>query len=228
MKTTAAIPHSNKDAPETPAPAAGERADAGRRRHMVLYIVMAALVGMAAAWFFAYPFPSFLLYRTEPVDGGAVVLLLGPSEEARKQQADDLVAAGEAKFVIVPNEGVIFEAQVARIFVTPKKTAAMSRAVQSEFQRTYVEHTHIEILQARDLIAHIDATRVIFVSAPYHMRRVKIMAGRIFGDENYQLAFVPTTYETTHEPWFTSWHDVKWVFSEWAKIVWFLVYAPFV
>jgi hypothetical protein len=59
------------------------------------------------------------------------------------------------------------------------------------------------------------------------MRRIKIMAGKVFDAKRYDIAFVPTPYEPRHVPWFLAWKDVKWVFSEWGKIGWFVFYSPF-
>lgn len=75
---------------------------------------------------------------------------------------------------------------------------------------------------------HIGVTAANFVSSPYHMRRIKIMAGKLFDTNRYRIAFVPTAYEPRHVPWFLAGRDVKWVFSEWGKIVWYFLYSPFV
>jgi hypothetical protein len=181
-----------------------------------------------AAWFFASIFPNYLLYQTPAIKADAVVFFLGPGEEARRKQVDELVSRGMTKFVIVPWEGKIFETWVSKAPVNPSKTVAISRGIRTDTQRFFVERTHIEVLQAHALMELIGATSADFVSSPYHMRRIKIMAGRVFDAANYQIAFVPTAYEPRHVPWFLAWGDVKWVFSEWGKIVWFFLYSPFV
>lgn len=215
-------------APEEPHPqATGGSASARRRKPMTKYIALAAAVGILAAWFFASMFPNYLLYATPAIEADAVVLFLGPGEEARRKQVDELVAGGFAKFVIVPYEGKIFETRVSKAPVNPAKTAAISRGIRTDTQRFFVERTHIEVLQAQALMALIGATSANFVSSPYHMRRIEIMAGRVFEADNNRIAFVPTAYEAQHVPWFLAWKDVKWVFSEWGKIVWFFLYSPF-
>ena len=112
--------------------------------------------------------------------------------------------------------------------VNPAKTAAISRGIRTDTQRFYVERTHIDVIQAQALMALIGATSANFVSSPYHMRRIKIMAGKVFDADKYRIAFVPTAYEPRYVPWFVSGADVKWVFSEWGKIVWYFLYSPFV
>ncbi len=195
---------------------------------MIVYTVGAALGGLLAAWLFAVLLPDYLLYATPPIKANAAVLFLGPGEAARRQQVDELVAKGWVKFVIVPWEGEIFETRVAKALVTPEKTARLARALRMDFNKSFVERTHVEVLQTLALMKHIGASRAILVSAPYHMRRIKIMADHVFPPGEYELAYLPTAYDPPHWPWFAHWTDVKWVVSEWVKIVWFLLYSPFV
>jgi hypothetical protein len=195
---------------------------------MIVYAVGAVLAGLLAAWCFAVLLPSYLLYATpvEPTD--AAVLFLGPGEEARRQQLDELVAKGWTKFVIVPWKGEIIETRVSRAPVTPEKTARMARALRVDFNKSFVERTHVEVRQALELMEYIAVTRAVFVSSPYHMRRIKLMADRVFDADTYKITYLPTAYDPPQWPWFAHWKDVKWVFSEWVKIVWFLLYSPFV
>ena len=65
----------------------------------------------------------------------------------------------------------------------------------------------------------------IIVSSPYHMRRLKLIAGKVFGDGDYRIGFEPTPFEkqgTLDLP--RSWKEVGNVVSEYVKIGWFLVY----
>lgn len=209
-------------------PAVGGVAIKTRRQRMIVYTVGAALAGLLAAWCLAVPMPAYLLYATPPIKADAAVLFLGPDEAARRQQVDELVAKGWVKFVIVPWEGEIFETRVAKALVTPQKTARLARALRMDFNKSFVERTHVEVMQTRSLMDHIGARRAVFVSSPYHMRRIKLMADRVFETDIYDIAYLPTAYDPPHWPWFAHWTDVKWVVSEWVKIVWFLLYSPFV
>ena len=195
---------------------------------MAIFITLAAAGGLAAAWLMGSFLPNFLLYATPPLKADAVVLLLGPDEDARRRQAEELIALGWAKYLIVPYEGRIVETQVSGSPVTPRKTATIARGIRTDRNRVYVERTHIEMLQTRALMAHIGGTRAIFVSSPYHMRRVNLMARRVFDPEIHEMAYVPTANDPPHTPWFLSWRDIRWVSAEWGKILWFLAYAPFV
>ena len=195
---------------------------------MGIYIAVAVAGGLLAAWLLGALLPNYLLYASAPFKADAVVLLLGPDEAARRKQADELIANGWAKYLIVPWEGRIVETQVSQALVTPRKATSIARGIKTDLERAYVERTHIEVLQTRKLLEHIGATRVLFVSSPYHMRRIKIMSGRLFDPQVFEMAYVPAVQDAPQTPWFFSWKDIQWVFSEWAKILWFLIYAPFV
>jgi hypothetical protein len=226
---------SSSKAPDNPGTKAADLPPSGeggivktRWQRMIVYIVIAALGGLLAAWCVAVLLPDYLLYATPPEKADAAVLFLGPGEEARRQQVDELVAKGWVKFVIVPWQGEIIETRVSKAPVTPEKTARMARAVRVDLAASFVERTHVEVRQALALMEHIDATRAIFVSAPYHMRRIALITRRVFPPDKYDISFRPTAYDPPQRPWFTHWEDVKWVLSEWGKIGWFLLYSPFV
>ena len=186
------------------------------------------VAGLFAAWFFAALLPGFLLYKTPPIDAEAVVLFLGTRDNARKKQVEDLIDRKQAKIVILPFQGKIFRGKTFQNPIAPDKITATAEKIKTTYLRRYVERTHVEMLQTKALMDNMGATSANLVSSPYHMRRIKIMAARIFDPEKYQIAFVPTVYESLHTPWFTSRRDLEWVLKEWGKIVWFLVYSPFV
>ena len=68
----------------------------------------------------------------------------------------------------------------------------------------------------------------ILVSSPYHMRRIKLIAERVFG-ERPTVCYVPTRYETPNEGfWLFNGYERKFVLTEYMKIGWFVLYSPFV
>ena len=68
----------------------------------------------------------------------------------------------------------------------------------------------------------------IMVSSPYHMRRIKVIAEKVFGD-NLTVRYVPTRYEPIPGNfWLFNSYDCKFVLTEYAKIAWFVLYSPFV
>ena len=67
----------------------------------------------------------------------------------------------------------------------------------------------------------------IFVSSPYHMRRIKIIVIRVFDNDDGEFYFIPTHYEKAPAAfWELSWADWKKVTREYGKILWFFVYYP--
>jgi len=72
-----------------------------------------------------------------------------------------------------------------------------------------------------------------FVSSPYHMRGIKLIAEKVFRDRTnssaLRLYFVSPRYETPRlRRWFLKTRGLKFVSSEYAKMAWFLSYIYFV
>ena len=74
----------------------------------------------------------------------------------------------------------------------------------------------------------LDFTSAIFVSSPYHLRRIKIMAGRVFTGKTYKLSFASPRFQKKEKIlWGINKSDLKMIVSEYLKIVWFLIYEAF-
>jgi uncharacterized SAM-binding protein YcdF (DUF218 family) len=188
-------------------------------------IILAGIAVLLAG--LAYRLPAYLRYTTPPLEAGAVVLFLGAKTEARGQQAVDLVNAGLGRHLIVPINQAFIPVTPPLTAFTPAST--YHRPAQEAQKRRFpffVEGTHVEMLAAKDLMDAAGLRSANLVSSPYHMRRLKIIAERVFGPD-YDLAFVPTVYETPDEGfWPASPWDRNWVFPEAVKILWFWLYEP--
>ncbi len=93
---------------------------------------------------------------------------------------------------------------------------------------SWLEDTHQEALIARNTMERLGIRSAILVSAPYHMRRIKLIAGQVFGD-GMTVCYVPTRYDPPNDGfWLFNGRDRKFVMTEYAKIAWFLIYNPFV
>jgi hypothetical protein len=57
------------------------------------------------------------------------------------------------------------------------------------------EDTHVELIKAKKTMKMYGWNSTIFVSAPYHMRRIQIMMDKEFGKQSAYY-FSPTPYET--------------------------------
>jgi uncharacterized SAM-binding protein YcdF (DUF218 family) len=91
----------------------------------------------------------------------------------------------------------------------------------------FVEATHEEAIIAGGMMEHLGISTAILVSSPHHMRRIKLIAERVFG-ERATVCYVPTRYETPDAGfWLFENYKRKIVLTEYAKIAWFLLYSPF-
>ena len=172
--------------------------------------------------------PAFLLVEDMPKKAQAVILFVGPTYDLRYREVVTLINEGKAEFILTPAFGNA---------VHPESTYQWNNLAGPEsdgicHKRLFgsirlCENTHREMLRARSMMEALGLKSAILVSSPYHMRRIKIIANRVFGAEEYRLGFKPTRYENAAMPWFASLKGVKWVTAEYCKILWFFCYSPF-
>ncbi|MCD6532570.1 MAG: YdcF family protein, partial [Deltaproteobacteria bacterium] len=90
------------------------------------------------------------------------------------------------------------------------------------------ENTHLEMIMGKKIMDKLGYRSAIIVSSPYHMRRLQLIAGKVFGND-YQVGFTATPFEKFGTlGCFRSWKAFENVGSEYLKIGWFLVYCWFV
>ena len=93
---------------------------------------------------------------------------------------------------------------------------------------SYYEDTHLEIMEAKKMMSVYGLKSAIFVSSPYHMRRIKLIVERVFNPEHGDFYFIPTPYERAPANfWELSSLDWRKVRREYSKILWFYIYFPF-
>jgi len=163
--------------------------------------------------------PHYLFYADAPRRADAVVLFLGNEYRERRAEAVKLMAEGYAGYLVIPAYGRVAEAG---------KHGEASRNVvpsrPSHYPVVY-EDTHIEIIEAKRLMDGRGLTSAIFVSSPYHMRRIKLISDRVFTGGTYITTFVPTRFEKRKEGlWFLHESEIKKVTSEYGKILWYFMY----
>lgn len=168
----------------------------------------------------AFLSPQYLFYADVPQKSDAIVLFLGNEFKERKSETIKLMEEGYASYFVIPAYG--------RIVETQNHEAASKRAVASRPSRypSAYEDTHVEIIEAKRLMDSKGLKSAIFVSSPYHMRRIKIIADSVFPKETYQTLFVPTRFEKKGSGlWFRNEQETKKVLSEYSKIAWFMIYS---
>lgn len=169
-----------------------------------------------------YYAPHYLVYADPPQKADAVVLFLGNEYKERRAEANRLISEGYATYLLIPAYG--------RLAKVPDHRRATRNGIplRPPGYPVVYEDTHVEILEAKKLMDKNGLKSAIFVSSPYHMRRIKLIADRVFTANTYQNIYVPTRFEKrTRGIWLFNQSDIKKTTGEYGKIVWFFLYRWF-
>ena len=83
----------------------------------------------------------------------------------------------------------------------------------------------------RTVIGRREARNVLstlFVSSPYHLRRIKLISDHQFDTTLFSIRYVPTLTEAAAvQPWHLNAAELRWQASECVKIAWYLFYKQF-
>jgi hypothetical protein len=176
--------------------------------------------------------PEFLMYSDMPTESDAVVLFVGPGFEDRQQEACRLIAECRAKYLIVPAYNMVTAVNGSRLSRIRRISDAEYTSFKARKNKDYeawYEDTHIEVMETKRLMEKNGVRSAIFVSSPYHLRRIKLISDSLFKTNNCKISFVPSRSEVTELlPWHLSLAQLCWQVSEYAKISWYLIYLPFV
>lgn len=203
------------------------------KRKYLIYLFVFSLVFFMSLALFA---PYYLTYTDVPLKSDVIILLAGANIEAKKKEAHRLINKGQATHLIIPSRKNFLHKDPNGI-LTDTTTDEMTKQVLSlklnnsnndEYDkvRWRFERTHIEVMAAKEMMQARGFTSAIFMSHPYHMRRIKLIAARVFNEKDFRLYFVPARYEKFNKnKWWISKDDRQWVLSEYTKIAWFLLYT---
>mgnify|MGYP006277113665 CR=1 FL=1 len=171
--------------------------------------------------------PHYLTFDTAIPESDAVVLFFGPDMQARRQEAEALIKEGVADMLLTPTFGSIDPPSAWLNIDVPGTRGPLPECPKIGFFKNnrFCEDTHLEMLMTRRMMKHLGLRSAVLVSSPYHMRRIKIIAESVFEGDEYTLSYRPTRYEQTSPVWFVSKKDLKWVTTEYVKILWFLLYS---
>ncbi|MFA5322768.1 MAG: hypothetical protein WC373_08850 [Smithella sp.] len=188
---------------------------------IILSVVLLILIGIV------FNAPRFLLYSTDHKRSDAIILLLGPDFKARQKEANELINNGMADYLIIPAYNKtygIYNKGKGQYLLPAWHSPESGKNNALSFPKFY-EDTHIEIIKAQKTMSLYGLKSAIFVSSPYHMRRIKVVAGKVFKSSNHDFYFVPTRYEKAPvnigELSSADWKKVR---REYSKIIWFLIY----
>jgi uncharacterized SAM-binding protein YcdF (DUF218 family) len=191
---------------------------------IIMLILVMLLFVVAAAIFYA---PGFLVYSTNYAKVDAIILLLGPDFNARQRHALDLVKNGMADYLIIPAYNKTYTVAQGTIKPLPGKTDKNNINGKSiPAAPRYYEDTHLELIAAKKVMKMHGQKSAIFVSSPYHMRRIHLMVDKEF-DRHFETYFSPTPYEPAPlNIWELKASDWKKIWRECVKILWFMIYSP--
>ena len=191
---------------------------------LVVVILLLVLLG----GFILYS-PRFLLYSSEYKKANAIILILGPDFKARQKEAYRLINDGMADYLIIPAYHKIYRIydKGTKKYLSPNLYSFKTDQKNIAAPPGFYEDTHLEIIEARKIMSGYGLNSAIFVSSPYHMRRIKLIAIKVFDTNKGDFYFVPTRYERAPANyWELSLADWKKVRREYGKILWFFLYFP--
>ncbi|MCP4669770.1 MAG: YdcF family protein [Desulfobacula sp.] len=166
---------------------------------------------------------SYLKLNNKPVKSDIVVLFIGLEYEKRLEEAHQLLKENYAKALIIPayhSEYIPANGKINRTKNFHKGT------LNTSAYPGYYENTHIEALEAKKMMDIAGYKSAIFVSSPFHMRRISIIASRVFEVGNYEISFIGSRYLGQDNSFLSifKWYKIKQIFSEYLKIAGFFLY----
>jgi hypothetical protein len=172
--------------------------------------------------------PLFLLYASSYQKADTIILLLGPDYTARQKEAYRVINEGMADYLIIPAQNKVYRIYNEGRIKYLSSNLSVNNTIKKDITNSpnYYEDTHLEIIEARKIMCKYGLHSAIFISSPYHMRRIKLIAIKVFYNKCGEFYFVPTSYEKAPAKfWEMSSADWKKVGREYSKILWFTLYA---
>ena len=173
--------------------------------------------------------PEYLVYSDKLTNADSIIVFEGSPIESRVKEAKRLFLEGYSKKIIIPSNGLIIENIDRMSLRKVRRHKKEGYIIIGKDKPDFYENTHIEMLNVKKNIETYNFKSLIFVSSPFHMRRLKIISGKVLADNKLKIIFVPSRFEKAYtNEWFSHWNKIQWVVSEYVKIGWFLLYEPWV
>jgi len=196
---------------------------------VLVLLLSAVLLAGCIVIFFG---PSFLNYADKPVKSDVVVLFLGDENKTREVEAEKLLREGYARYLVIPANGEIQQllpdGKLNRVSRDLKVGDLLFKLRKRAIYGKHYEDTHIEVLEAKRIMDESGFRSAILVSSPYHMRRIRLIAGKEIGGGKYSFYCVPTSFERSFvaKDWFDR-RSRGILASEFLKIGWLMLYGTF-
>jgi len=202
------------------------------------------VMGLVIVLLFSLALSSrYQVYADRPAKSDIIILFAGPDWDSRLLKARQLLHEGYSGYLFIPVTFSLYKAGPGRGGITAIRFTDIKPGIDLSGSRPekeminvffrknwtayrfprYYEATNVEMLLAKKSMDACGLKKAIFVSSPYHMRRIKIMADRIF-DPSYDIKLVPSHIGTLNRGLPASWGKLKQAFTECAKTIWFLCY----
>ncbi|MDO5674832.1 MAG: hypothetical protein Q4G66_07960 [bacterium] len=161
-----------------------------------------------------------------------MVQFVGPDDHVRHAAAVGLVAQNLAPLLMIPATFHLSErnSQGELVQVPSKNIREIFPCEPWNDSKTsrLMEDTHKELLLAKCTMDRLQLDSAILVSSASHMRRIRLMADRVFEKSRYRIHCVAAEEGGKKLSWWPDNKDWWWLTREYPKILWFLLYAPFV
>jgi hypothetical protein len=191
---------------------------------LLIWIIIVLLIGSIIVYA-----PRFLLYSSDCQKTDAIILFLGPDFTARQKEAYKIINEGMADYLIIPAYNKIYrifdEGSIKYLSPNLSLRSSIKKKTLIAPASSFYEDTHMEIIEAGKIMSDYRLKSAIFVSSPYHMRRIKLIVAKVFTAQKGGFYFVPTSYEKAPADfWELTLADWKKVGREYGKILWFFLY----
>jgi uncharacterized SAM-binding protein YcdF (DUF218 family) len=199
------------------------------RRAGIAIIVCIVLFAAAAG-----PSARFLIVRSEPLAGDAIIVLAGsPLYDERIQHAIELFTLGRARSIVLTNDGVRggWSRRHQRNLppIERGRDALLDAGIDENrvvLLTGRVRSTYDEAIALREIAKTRAIRSVVIVTSPYHSRRAFWIFRRILASQGVQVGIDPVPpgrLSPDPETWWTSrrgWYGVP---LEYVKLAYYLV-----
>ena len=185
----------------------------------------------------------YLLYSDAPRKSDIIILFPDPESDAIRREARQLIGDGYSRYLSIPTSFSLYQVDQNKISFTAVLNPDVKPGIGRSLRRFddkismdyflkikeecgvpgYFENTHVEMILARKIMDAYGFKRAIFVSSPFHMRRIKMIAGRVF-ESSYDIKLVSSRFEKKFGIPMLSLESLQHICMEFPKMIWFLCY----
>ena len=206
----------------------------GLRRILLLLAVAAVVAGTVVASVIAFINIGRFMAPEDALQKADAIFVFAGTRVERPLEAADLFRSGYAPRLVVTRavaEQATFSAERRGIRIPTdfdlSKDVLISLGVPPDVliapPRIH-DNTAEEIETLHDLAVRNKWKRVILVSSKYHLRRIRMAAGRAMRGTGVQLLMRGSRYDaSTPERWWRRRSDIRWLASEVPKLVLYAV-----